>query len=60
LLLGHGVCPGIETLTKKITNRIQKIEERISGADDTIENIGTTVKEKAKYKMLLSQNIQEI
>ena len=27
-----------------ITNRIQEIEERISGAEDTIENIDTTVK----------------
>ena len=33
-----------------ITNRIQEIEERISGAEDTIENIGTTVKENIKSK----------
>jgi chromosome segregation ATPase len=33
-----------------ITNRIQEIEERISGAEDTIENIDTTVKEKGKRK----------
>jgi uncharacterized coiled-coil protein SlyX len=31
-----------------ITNRIQEIEERISRAEDTIENIDTTVKEIAK------------
>jgi predicted nucleic acid-binding Zn-ribbon protein len=31
-----------------ITNRIQEIEERISGAEDTIENIDTTIKENAK------------
>jgi uncharacterized coiled-coil protein SlyX len=43
-----------------ITNRIQEIEERISGAEDTIENIDTTVKENAKNKKLLIQNIQEI
>ena len=43
-----------------ITNRIQEIEERISGAEDTIENIDTTVKENAKSKKLLTQNIQEI
>ena len=43
-----------------ITNRIQEIEERISGAEDTIENIDTTVKENAKCKKLLTQNIQEI
>ena len=40
-----------------ITNRIQEIEERISGAEDTIENINTTVKENAKCKTLLTQNI---
>jgi uncharacterized coiled-coil protein SlyX len=43
-----------------ITNRIQEIEERISGAEDTIENIDTTIKENAKCKKLLTQNIQEI
>jgi predicted nucleic acid-binding Zn-ribbon protein len=31
-----------------ITNRIQKIEDRISHAEDIIENIDTTVKENAK------------
>jgi predicted nucleic acid-binding Zn-ribbon protein len=42
----------IETLGKKsgttdasISNRIQEIEETISGAEDSIENIGTTIKE---------------
>ena len=43
-----------------ITNRIQEIEQRDSGAEDTIENIDTTVKENAKCKKLLTQNIQEI
>jgi uncharacterized coiled-coil protein SlyX len=43
-----------------ITNRIQEIDKRISWAEDTIENIDTTVKEKAKSKKLLTQNIQEI
>jgi predicted nucleic acid-binding Zn-ribbon protein len=54
----------IENLGKKsgaidarITNRIQEIEERISGAEDTIENIDTTIKENEKCKI---QNIQEI
>jgi uncharacterized coiled-coil protein SlyX len=42
-----------------IINRIQEIEERISGAEDTIENIDTTVKENEKSKNLLTQNIQE-
>ena len=69
----------IENLGKKsgiidesITNRIQEIEERISGAEDSIENINTTVKDNAKCKTkqnktttttttkLLTQNIQEI
>jgi hypothetical protein len=31
-----------------ITSRIQEIEERISGAEYTIENIDITVKENAK------------
>jgi predicted nucleic acid-binding Zn-ribbon protein len=43
-----------------ITNRIQEIEERISGAKDAIENFDTTVKEDAKCKNLLTPNIQEI
>jgi hypothetical protein len=32
---------------------------RISGAENTIENIDTTVKENAKDKKLLTQNIQD-
>ena len=36
------------------------MEERISGAEDSIENIGTTIKENAKCKKILTQNIQEI
>jgi hypothetical protein len=36
------------------------MEERISGAEDTIENIGTTNKENTKCKKILTQNIQEI
>jgi uncharacterized coiled-coil protein SlyX len=43
-----------------ITNRIQEIEERISGAEDTIENIDITVKENTKCKKLLTQNIQKV
>jgi hypothetical protein len=33
---------------------------RISGAEDTIENIDTIIKENAKCKKILTQNIQEI
>jgi uncharacterized coiled-coil protein SlyX len=57
----------IETLGKKsgtidasISNRIQEMEERISGAEDTIENIDTIIKENVKSKTILTQNIQEI
>ena len=57
----------IETLGKKsvtvnasISNRIQEMEARISGAKDSIENIGITIKENAKCKKILTQNIQEI
>jgi uncharacterized coiled-coil protein SlyX len=38
-----------------MTNRIQKIEVRISDAEDTIENIDTKVKENAKGKKILTQ-----
>ena len=57
----------IETLGKKsgnidvsISNRIQRMDERISSAEDSIENIGTKIKENAKCKKILTQNIQEI
>jgi hypothetical protein len=35
----------------------QEIEERISGAEDSIENMDTTIKENAKCKKILTQNI---
>jgi hypothetical protein len=41
-------------------NRIHEVEEGISGAEDIIENIDTTIKENAKCKKILTQNIQEI
>ena len=47
----------IETLGKKsgtidasISTRLQEMEKRISGAEDSIENIGTTIKENGKCK----------
>jgi chromosome segregation ATPase len=46
-----------EVIDASITNRIQEIEVRISGADDTIENIDTAVKENAKCQKVLTQNI---
>jgi hypothetical protein len=36
------------------------MEERISGAEDTIENIDTTTKENTKCAKILTQNIREI
>ena len=36
------------------------MEDRISGTEDSIENMGTTIKENAKCKKILTQNIQEI
>ena len=33
-----------------MSNRIQEMEERISGAEDSIENICTTFKENSKSK----------
>jgi FtsZ-binding cell division protein ZapB len=47
-------------VTDASINRTQEIEERISVAEDTIQNIDTEVKENTKSKKLLSQNIQEI
>jgi uncharacterized coiled-coil protein SlyX len=45
---------------ESITNRIQELEERIPGAENTIENINTTIKENEKCKNILTPNIQEI
>jgi dGTP triphosphohydrolase len=49
-----------KTIDASISYKIQEIEERISGAKDLIENRHTTVKENAKCKKILTQNIQEI
>jgi methyl-accepting chemotaxis protein len=57
----------IEILGKKsgttdasISNRVQEMKERISGAEDSIENMDTTIQENAKCKKILTQNNQEI
>jgi chromosome segregation ATPase len=57
----------IETLGRKsgnidasMNNRIEEMEERISGAEDSIGNMGTTIKENAKCKKILTQNSREI
>jgi hypothetical protein len=54
----------IEILGKKsgttdasTSNRIQEMEDRIPGAGDSIGNMDTTIKENAKCKKILTQNI---
>ena len=42
-----------------INNKIQEIQNRISGLKDTIEEIESSVKEKAKSNQRLKQNIQK-
>jgi predicted nucleic acid-binding Zn-ribbon protein len=42
------------TIDASISNRIQKMEERISGAEDYIENIERTIRENAKCKNILT------
>ena len=48
------------TIDASISNRIQMMEERISGAEDSIENMDTTIKKNANCKKILTQNTQEI
>jgi cell division protein FtsL len=48
------------TIDASISNRIQEMEERISDAKDSIENISTTIKDNTKCKRILTQNIKEI
>ncbi|ERE73407.1 LINE-1 type transposase domain-containing protein 1 [Cricetulus griseus] len=43
-----------------ITNRIQEIEERISVAEDLLEDIQSSIKENLKSNKSLTQNIQQI
>jgi prefoldin subunit 5 len=43
-----GRKPG--NIDESISNRIQEMEERISGVQDSIGNIGTTIKENTKCK----------
>jgi hypothetical protein len=49
-----------ETIDTSISNRIQEMEERILGAEDSIESMDTKIKENAKCKKILIQNIQDI
>jgi hypothetical protein len=48
-----------ETTDASITNRIQEMEEKMSDLEYTIEEMDTSVKENAKSKKFLTQNIQE-
>ena len=43
-----------------INNRIQELEERISGTEDYIVSIDSIVKKNAKRKKLVTKNMQEI
>jgi hypothetical protein len=38
------------TIDARIRNRIQEMEERIIGAEDSVENMDTMIKENAKCK----------
>jgi hypothetical protein len=40
------------TIDASISNRIQEIEESIPGAEDSIENMDTTIKEYAKCRKI--------
>ena len=42
-----------------ISNRIQEMEERLSGEEDSIAIMGTKIKENPKCKKILTQNIEE-
>ena len=44
------------TIDKSISNRMQEMEERISGAEHSLENMDTTIKENAKCKMQKDPN----
>ena len=48
------------TTDTSITNRIQEMEDRISGVEDRTEEIDTSVKENVKSKKFLAQTTQEI
>ena len=48
------------TTETSITNRVQEIYKRISGTEDSIEEIKSLIKENSKFNKFLTQNIQEI
>ena len=44
----------IRTTEASISNRIQEIEEKFWGIEDTVEEIHTSIKENVKYKNFLT------
>jgi hypothetical protein len=46
----ENIGKGAGVTNASITNRMQDIEKRIPGVEDTIEDIDTTIKENAKAK----------
>ena len=47
-------------LDTSISNRLEELDEGISDAEDTIESIDSTIKENAKCRNRVTQNMQEI
>ena len=47
------------TTEANITDRIQEMEEKVSGVEDTIEETDSSDKESIKYNKFLTQSIQE-
>jgi archaellum component FlaC len=50
----------MENIGRNTAATIQEMEEKISGVEDTIEDIETSVEENTKCKKFLTQNSQEI
>ena len=48
------------TIDVSTSKSVQEMEERISGEEDSIENMDSTIKENAKCKKILTKKIQEI
>ena len=47
-------------MDERITNKIQEMKEKVSGIEDMIEEINTSVKENVKAKKFLTQNIRNL
>ena len=57
---GNGKCEKARRNNRYISNKTQEMEERISGTEDMMEEIDSSVKENVKSNEFLTQNIQEI